>query len=118
VKSAANAQAAKKIAETVATSPLVKTAMFGNDANWGRIIAAAGRAGVKFNPDKTDVFIGNILVFKNGMPAKFSEIKAKQILKQKKVTITLDLKQGNSSTTYYTCDFSFDYIKINASYRS
>jgi len=118
VKNAANAQAAKKIAETVATSPLVKTAMFGNDANWGRIIAAAGRSGVKFNPDKTDVFIGNILVFKNGMPANFSEAKAKQTLKQKKVTVTLDLKQGKCATTYYTCDLSFDYVKINASYRS
>jgi len=72
VKNASNAAAAKKIAETVATSPLVKTAMFGNDANWGRIIAAAGRAGVKFNPDRTDIFIGNILVFRNGMPAVFS----------------------------------------------
>ena len=118
VKNAASAAAAKKIAETVATSPLVKTAMFGNDANWGRIIAAAGRAGVKFDPDKTDIFIGGMLVFRSGMPADFSEPKAKKILKQKKVNIILDLKQGKSQTTYYTCYFSFDYVKINASYRS
>lgn len=92
--------------------------MFGNDANWGRIIAAAGRAGVKFNPDRTDIFIGDILVFRNGMPADFSEPKAKKVLQQKVVNITLDLKQGKSEDTYYTCDFSLDYVKINASYRS
>jgi glutamate N-acetyltransferase / amino-acid N-acetyltransferase len=118
VRNASSENAAKKIAETVATSPLVKTAMFGNDANWGRIIAAAGRAGVKFNPNRTDIFIGGLLVLRNGAPADFSEAKAKKILQQKKVVIIIDLKQGKSSSTYYTCDFSFDYVKINASYRS
>jgi glutamate N-acetyltransferase/amino-acid N-acetyltransferase len=118
VKNAATAAGAKKIAETIATSPLVKTAMFGNDANWGRIIAAAGRAGVNFNPDKTEIRIGNILVFKNGMPAEFSETLAKKTLQRKSVKITIDIKQGKNSAIYYTCDFSFDYVKINASYRS
>lgn len=118
VKNAGTAQGAKKIAETVATSNLVKTAIFGNDANWGRIMAAAGRAGVDFNPDRTDVFIGDILVFRGGMPAKFSEARAKKTLQSKAVKITIDLKQGKQEAVYYTCDFSFDYIKINASYRS
>jgi glutamate N-acetyltransferase/amino-acid N-acetyltransferase len=118
VKNAKAAPGAKKIAETVATSNLVKTAIFGNDANWGRIMAAAGRAGVDFNPDKTDVFIGDILVFRGGMPANFSEARAKKTLQAKAVKITIDLKQGRHSAVYYTCDFSFDYIKINASYRS
>jgi glutamate N-acetyltransferase/amino-acid N-acetyltransferase len=118
VKNAASQAGAKKIAETIATSPLVKTAMFGNDANWGRIIAAAGRAGVNFNPDRTEIRIGNVLVFKNGMPANFSEVLAKKTIQQKKVKITVDLKQGKHRAAYYTCDFSFDYVKINASYRS
>jgi glutamate N-acetyltransferase/amino-acid N-acetyltransferase len=115
---AKNVHDAKKIGATVATSPLVKTAVFGNDANWGRILAAVGRAGVKFNPLNTDIFIGNLPVFISGAPVKFSESKAKHILKKKEVKITIDLHSGRDFASYYTCDLSFDYIKINASYRS
>ena len=118
VKNARTAQDAKKIASTVATSPLFKTAIFGNDANWGRIMAALGRAGVKVNPGSIDIRIGGILVAKNGQSADFSESKAKQALKKKEVKVSVDLKAGKESAKYYTCDFSFDYIKINASYRS
>ncbi|HBU70340.1 MAG TPA: ornithine acetyltransferase [Elusimicrobia bacterium] len=109
---------AKKIASTIATSPLVKTAIFGNDANWGRILAAAGRAGVAINPSKVDIRIGGLKVASKGMALNFSEAAAKKILTQKEILITLDLNMGSSFCSYYTCDLSFDYIKINASYRS
>lgn len=118
VKGAKNIQSARKIGATIATSPLVKTAIFGNDANWGRILAAAGRAGISFNPLKTDICIGGLPVFVKGAPVKFSEAKAKHILKKKEVKIMIDLHGGAGFASYYTCDLSFDYIKINASYRS
>lgn len=118
VKNAASESDARKIAATVATSPLVKTAMFGNDANWGRIIAAAGRSGAKINPSKMDIYFGGMLVAKNGAGTNFSEKKAKEILNKKEVTVTLDLKSGHKCFTYYASDLTFDYVKINASYRS
>jgi glutamate N-acetyltransferase/amino-acid N-acetyltransferase len=118
VRNAKSKSDAKKIASTIATSPLFKTAIFGNDANWGRVLAAAGRAGVNFNPEKTSVFIGNILVEKNGMAVDFSEAIAKKALTKKEVKVTLDLNAGKQESRYYTCDLTFDYIKINASYRS
>jgi glutamate N-acetyltransferase/amino-acid N-acetyltransferase len=118
VKNGAGYEAAKKIAATIATSPLVKTAIFGNDANWGRILAAAGRAGIAINPDAVDISIGGLAVARRGMPVNFSEARAKKILQKDEVKIVVDLHQGKHTAKYYTCDYSFDYIKINASYRS
>lgn len=118
VKNADTEKNARKIAETIATSPLVKTAVFGNDANWGRVMAAAGRAGAKINPDKVDVSFGKMMVARRGAAVNFSEKKALKILKEKKVKITLDLHQGKKSSKYYTCDFSYGYVRENASYRS
>ncbi|MDR2191478.1 MAG: bifunctional glutamate N-acetyltransferase/amino-acid acetyltransferase ArgJ, partial [Endomicrobium sp.] len=117
VKNAKNTSDAKNIARAIATSPLFKTAIFGADANWGRVIAAAGRAGVSFNPDKIDITMGGIKTFKNGAPLKFSEAKAKQALLKKEVKIELNLKAGKASSKYYACDFSYDYVKINGDYR-
>ncbi len=119
VKNTKKHEDAEKIAATVATSPLVKTALFGSDANWGRILAALGRAGVKVNPDKVDIYIGDIMTAKDGMAVKFDEKKAKKILQQKECKITIDVKSGGKQwARYYTCDFSYDYVKINGSYRS
>jgi glutamate N-acetyltransferase/amino-acid N-acetyltransferase len=118
VKGAKDKYSAKKIASTIATSPLFKTAIFGNDANWGRIMVAAGRSGVIFRPELVDVWIGNILVAKKGVEADFSETKAKKILKNKEIKITVNLNSGKESARYFTCDLSFGYIEINASYRS
>ncbi len=118
VKNVKKYEDAKKIASTIATSPLVKTALFGSDANWGRILAAAGRAGVDFDQSKVDVYIGNIITAKNGMAVNFDEVKAKKILDEKECKITVDFKSGKASSKYYTCDFSYDYVKINGSYRS
>lgn len=109
---------AKKLAETVATSPLVKTAFFGEDANWGRILAAVGRSGVSLNPQKIDLYFGPICAARNGQPTRFSEKETKKILKQKVVPIRIVLHQGKGQTRYLTCDFSIDYVKINADYRS
>lgn len=118
VRGAADGHAAKKIASAIATSPLVKTAIFGEDANWGRIIAVAGRAGVPIDPAAVDIYIGNILVARHGMATDFSEAKARKVLGQKDIKVVLDLNMGNGRATYYTCDFSIDYVKINANYRT
>jgi glutamate N-acetyltransferase/amino-acid N-acetyltransferase len=118
VKNTKTKEDAKLIASTIATSPLFKTAIFGADANWGRVIAAVGRAGVKFDPDKVDAYIGGVHAFKDGVVLSFSEEEAKQSLLKKEVKIAIDLKAGKESSKYYTCDFSYDYVKINSDYRS
>ncbi len=118
VKGAPNEKTAHRIAETIATSPLVKTAIAGEDANWGRILAAAGRAGVKFEVSKVNIKLGNLFVAKNGRGLPFDEAKALAILKREAVTITMDLQQGNAEVTEWTCDLTEDYIRINADYRT
>jgi glutamate N-acetyltransferase/amino-acid N-acetyltransferase len=110
---------AEKIARTVATSNLVKTAFFGEDANWGRIIAAMGRSGVRFSPDHVDLSFGNVMMVKNGLSlGKEAEVAATEVLKEKNITVCIDLKDGPGCEEVYTCDFSIDYVKINADYRS
>ena len=108
---------ARLVASTIATSPLFKTAMFGADANWGRILAAAGRSGVIFDLSKVDIYIGGVQTFKNGKILNFSEEAAKKSLLKKEVKVIVDFKAGKENGKYYTCDFSFDYVKINSSYR-
>ncbi|HEX4949813.1 MAG TPA: bifunctional glutamate N-acetyltransferase/amino-acid acetyltransferase ArgJ [Blastocatellia bacterium] len=118
VKRAPNETMAHRIAETIATSPLVKTAIAGEDANWGRILAAAGRASVKFDVSKVDIKLGNLYVAKRGRGLQFDEAKALEILKRDAITITLDLQQGAAEVTEWTCDLTEDYIRINADYRT
>lgn len=110
---------AEKIARTIATSSLVKTAFFGEDANWGRILAAMGRSGVRFSPDRVDLAFGNVLIVKNGLSlGPDAEAAATQVLKEKSFAVCVDLKDGPGCEEIYTCDFSIDYVKINADYRS
>ena len=110
---------AEKIARTIATSSLVKTAFFGEDANWGRILAAMGRSGVRFSPERVDLAFGNVLLVKNGLClGKEAEAAATLILKEKSFAVCIDLKDGPGCEEIYTCDFSIDYVKINADYRS
>ena len=110
---------AEKIARTVANSPLVKTAFFGEDANWGRILAAMGRSGVRFNPDRVDIAIGDVVLVRDGLAVgKKAEKEATALLKEKNIAVCLDLKDGVGCEEMYTCDFSLDYVKINADYRS
>lgn len=110
---------AEQIARTVANSNLVKTAFFGEDANWGRILGAMGRSGIKFNPERVDIAFGDVLLVKNGMAlGGAAEEKAAEVLKQKKFSVCIDLKDGAGCEEIYTCDLSIDYVKINADYRS
>ncbi len=110
--------AAHQIARTIAESPLVKTALFGNDPNWGRIMMAAGRSGVPFDPDHVDVQIGDHSVFHQGTSVEFDRIAAHEYLKSSEVTIIVDLNMGDENATVWTCDYSYDYIKINAEYHT
>ncbi len=119
VKGAKTEKDAKKIADAVANSSLVKTAIFGEDANWGRIIAAAGRAGADLDPDLTDIYFDDVLMVKNGTGCgEQAEIEATKVLKKAEFSITIDLNLGKESYWVLTCDFSMDYVKINADYRS
>lgn len=120
VTGAPDLRSARAVAFTIANSPLVKTAFFGEDANWGRIVAAAGRAGVPLVPERAALFFGDLCVFRNGTPVggETVEAQASEAFRQKEIAVTLDLGLGDSSFTAYTCDFSYDYVKINASYRS
>lgn len=119
VKGASSDADAAKVAETVANSPLVKTALFGEDANWGRIIAAVGRAGVPLDPERIDIHFNDVLICENGMGrGPEAEAGATRVLKTPEFAITIDLKSGVGEGWMFTCDFSLDYIKINSDYRS
>ncbi|MFO8084318.1 MAG: bifunctional glutamate N-acetyltransferase/amino-acid acetyltransferase ArgJ [Desulfobacterales bacterium] len=110
---------AHAIANTISNSPLVKTAFFGEDANWGRIIAAAGRAGVYMKPEQVNIFFDDVMMCQNGMGCgPEAEKKATTVMKRPEYVIRIDLQIGNGQATMYTCDFSCDYVKINADYRS
>jgi glutamate N-acetyltransferase / amino-acid N-acetyltransferase len=114
-KSVADAQ---KMAMTVATSPLVKTAAYGEDSNWGRILAAMGRSGVSFDPSKVDICFGKLCVFRAGAPTSVSAERAREPLKAKEVTLRIELHAGKAEGFYWTCDFTGQYVDINARYRS
>ena len=119
VKGASSENDARQVAYTVANSPLVKTAFFGQDANWGRIMAAIGRAGVPVNPEAIHIYFDDVHVVKDGKGCgKDTEAAATTILKTDRFTITIDLNLGTHAATVHTCDLSIDYIKINADYRS
>lgn len=115
---ARNEKDAERAARTVADSPLVKTAVFGNDANWGRIVAALGRSGARFDPSKVSVFLGPVQVVKAGCRAKYREQDATRAISEKEVVIKMVLAQGSAVCEIKTCDLSYDYIKINAAYRT
>ncbi|WP_028579314.1 bifunctional glutamate N-acetyltransferase/amino-acid acetyltransferase ArgJ [Desulfogranum japonicum] len=119
VTGARDADSAMSAAQTIANSALVKTAFFGEDANWGRIIAALGRSECVFDPDKVTMSFDDVVLVENGMcVGKEREKLASQVLKKKAFTLTIDLHDGGASAEVYTCDFSYDYVKINADYRS
>jgi glutamate N-acetyltransferase/amino-acid N-acetyltransferase len=110
------------LARSVAGSSLVKTACFGADANWGRVLCALGYAGIPFKPEETSVEFasaaGSLVVCKNGGPLSFSEEKAKQILSEEEIEIRCVVGSGNSRASAWGCDLSYDYVKINGDYRS
>jgi glutamate N-acetyltransferase/amino-acid N-acetyltransferase len=119
VSGAASEAEARRAAETVAESKLFKTACFGEDANWGRIIAALGRSGANFDQLKVDIAFDGVLMVKEGLgQGKEREAEATKVLKQREFAVNIDLHQGQGAWEVYTCDLSIDYVKINADYRS
>lgn len=113
---------ARLVAKSIVCSSLVKTAIYGKDANWGRIMAAAGYSGAKFDVSKADCFLeskaGKIAVMEGGFGTDFDEDKAKEILSEEEIYITVDLHDGDACATAYGCDLTYDYVKINGDYRS
>ncbi len=111
--------AAREVARTVATSPLVKTAMTGRDANWGRLLAAAGRAGVPFEPSKASVYIGGVCICENGLPREAeADRAASAVMQQAEYDIVLVLGDGPGEFTYVTSDLGHGYVDVNAGYRT
>ncbi len=122
VKGAESKKQAKILSKSVVTSNLTKAAIYGHDANWGRILCAMGYSGAQFEPDQVDLFFesaaGRIQIIENGTAADYSEEKAKQILSEPEVAAVVDLKAGKYEATAWGCDLTYDYVKINADYRS
>ena len=113
---------AKTIAKSVICSSLTKAAIFGHDANWGRILCAMGYSGAKFNPEAVELFFqsksGNIQIYKDGVAVNYSEEEATKILSDEEVTVLIDMKSGEAEACAWGCDLSYDYVRINADYRS
>lgn len=118
VKGAPQKSWAEKIARRIATSPLTKTAFFGCDPNWGRVIAAAGDAGVPVNPARIEIAIQGQVLARDGMEVPFDEAALKRLMNTKELDLTVDLHDGKASYDMYTTDLTYDYVKINASYRT
>ena len=119
---ASTKEQAVTLAKSVVTSSLTKAAIFGHDANWGRILCAMGYSGAEFDPEKVDLYFesanGKILIIKDGVAVDYSEEEATKILSAKEVTAIADVKMGNCEATAWGCDLTYDYVKINADYRS
>lgn len=113
---------ARALAKSVVTSSLVKTALFGEDANWGRVLCALGYSGVTFDPMKVSLIFssvgGMITLLMDGIPIPFDEEEAKKVLSEKDITITVELQEGDEKAVAWGCDLSYDYVKINGDYRS
>ncbi len=118
IQGAASLSDAQKAGRAIAGSSLVKSAVHGKDANWGRILAAAGYSGAEFDPEQTTIWLGEVLVAEQGTAVPFDEEQARQVLEAETVLITVDLGTGNVGAVAWGCDLTFDYIKINANYRS
>ncbi|MCF8563479.1 bifunctional glutamate N-acetyltransferase/amino-acid acetyltransferase ArgJ [Alicyclobacillus tolerans] len=122
VQGARDDESARKLAKSVITSNLVKTAFFGEDANWGRIVAALGYAGVEFAPSEVGIVVesakGTLNLLRNGEPLEFDEAAAQRILHERDIQIFATVGQGFGKAVAWGCDFSYDYVKINGSYRT
>ncbi len=118
VVGAASSEDARLVCRAIANSPLVKTAFFGGDANWGRVLAAAGSSGAKLVPEKLALEFCGVKVMAKGGATTYSEDDLAERMKAKDVSVKVDLGLGSASWTYWTCDLSYDYVKINAAYRT
>ncbi len=113
-----NFEDARNIGRTIATSPLVKTALFGRDANWGRVLCAAGYSGTEFDPTQASLWFGDLQLLRDGTPIGVDEERALAILSEKEILITFTLQDGPAQATVWTCDFSYEYVSVNADYRT
>jgi glutamate N-acetyltransferase/amino-acid N-acetyltransferase len=118
VTGAADAASARQIGNAIATSPLVKTAFYGGDPNWGRILAAAGRAGVSLAPERLSLWYNDLQLVAEGTPLDYDEGKAKLLATQPEIDVRLDLGAGEAEAVVWTCDLSHDYVSINGHYRT
>lgn len=118
VRGARTEQDARSAARAIAASSLVKAAVFGNDANWGRIICAAGYSGAEFDPERFDVYLGDLPVARDGGGLEFDEEQAARLLARDPVVIRVDFRDGEGTATAWGCDLSYDYVRINANYRT
>ena len=118
VHGAANEKDAKLIVTSVARSPLCKTAFFGEDANIGRILTAVGYSGASFDPEKVDIRLSGLLMYKDGAAVAFDEEEASRLLAEHDIKVDITLYEGDAYDRMFTCDFSYDYVKINGSYRT
>ncbi|HSN22796.1 MAG TPA: bifunctional ornithine acetyltransferase/N-acetylglutamate synthase, partial [Methylomicrobium sp.] len=120
VEEARNEEEAVRVAKTIAHSPLVKTAFFASDPNWGRILAAVGRAGVKdMDIDKIRIFLDDVCIVKDGgRHIEYTEEAGQRVMDREEIVITVQLGRGQECQEVLTCDFSYDYVKINAEYRT
>ena len=109
---------AKTAAMRVANSPLVKTAIFGEDPNWGRVLCAVGESGAKVVPERTSLWFGDVKIVENGEPLNIDAAAAREPMLANELRITVDLGLGSENATVFTCDFSYDYVKINAEYHT
>ncbi|HJO55088.1 MAG TPA: bifunctional ornithine acetyltransferase/N-acetylglutamate synthase, partial [Candidatus Scalindua sp.] len=109
---------AKKIARSIAESPLVKTAINGEDPNWGRIVSAAGYAGVALDESRLKLSVNKITIYKKGLPVTPAPKRLNSVMKKKEIAIQLHLGMGNKSATLWTCDLSKEYVSINADYHT
>jgi glutamate N-acetyltransferase/amino-acid N-acetyltransferase len=118
MQGAATENEADCAARAVANSNLVKTALHGEDANWGRILAAIGYSGIAFDPALVTICFGNVPILGQNYAIDFSEPLAKHVLSQREIVITIDLHKGDAAATFWTCDLSREYVAINANYRT
>jgi glutamate N-acetyltransferase/amino-acid N-acetyltransferase len=122
VNEAKTKQDARLIAKAIIGSNLVKTAMFGADANWGRVLCAAGYSGAEFDPTKASIEFssnaGSIITYLYGEPVVIDEEKAKKVLKEKEIKVLVSLKDGKETATAWGCDLSYEYVRINGEYRT
>ncbi len=118
MKGARTEKEAVAAARSVANSNLVKTAIHGGDANWGRVLAAVGYSGIDFDPMNVELFFNELPILAKNYGIVIDEVKAAAVFALENITITIDLNQGEESASFWTCDLSKEYVHINASYRS
>lgn len=119
---AASKEDARMLAKSVICSSLTKAAIFGHDANWGRILCALGYSGALFDPERMELYFesraGKMLIYRDGQAVDYSEEEATKLLSEPEVTVIADMKMGEEAASAWGCDLSYEYVKINADYRS